>query len=1230
MIERYTYALYDALPDATRPHGVTDQWLVLTQQTLHEQTSEGERLLHSTDKDIYKDKNSPYLYGRQAYEEQTFYPVDAPAGTLRNLLKQLTTRTDWSYLPRDARKPYADYGVTETIKGFELSERKQTRYLSAVSGAVSSSEDLHHTQTIYEYDGLNRPTKATVAPTGNTAVRSYDYHFAQTAGAGLTQTTTDAKGVVIRTVFNGANQVVEQWRETSDPENPTRRLPQLQTYRASYNALGQRIEETSFDHGDGFEGQQLSLTTLFDYGPWGELTKTTYTDETCQHSAYLPLSKVDDNDRFLYDYTATWQTSPDAPDLRLNHQVSQENLFNKPVQVKYLGPAKEALDRYDFFYDGIGRCTREESRVREPDAASKAELLRTTRFEYDAYNRITRTVRPNQTALSRKFAAHAAEELTEELRLHAAGDKQGTVVCQREYDDLSRLKSLVAGPRSERYTYGDKDDQMVPSRRTTRLRTFDYEYLLDLTSTPSAVTAGGKRSAFKFDPTSAALNNAVNDQGKRKYDYTDQGYLLREEWADDQTTDTYHRDYRNSLQGRTFALDDSNGMQTRHGYDRHGRLAWTTQGRLRADFTYDNNGRVQFTCTRDLDSDYKLQCEQQYDSRGREETRILTLFKSETPGELKILKQHWRDDGVLHSRSLWREDQRLLLETFSYDELDRLIGYVCESETGDYPRNAKGSQITQQSYIYDDVDNLIYSRTDFADGTADKAHFICEGFQLKNATHSHADYLPSMDFAYDDDGHMLNDEWGHRLRYDESGRLQEVRSQDDKQLLLTYRYDGHGHLIGVKATDEDEVLRRYQGNRLVCTRAGATDLYYLHDGERPLGLQHGKAPASPRLFWTNMTNSVIAESAQGDLENAQYTAFGETPESLALTGLLAFNGEARERAMGWYLLGRGYRAYNPGLMRFHSPDGLDPEDVGINPYLYCNGNPVMWRDPTGHAASPMAPPDQSASKRKKPSKTAAWITLGVSVAFAIIAVASFGVFAVGAAATVNAGIALSAKTTAWLVVGTAGSVTTIGGLGTQVAGVLEDDPEKSTLLTAIGGGLANLGSLMAGVAAFNGAASLTRDIVKFASDNPANYLIVKFVNGLGFGRYKAMAMKGMAADAPGATGPQGPPGQPGAPGVPGQPGAPGVPGQPGAPGVPGQPGVPGERGARGRSGVVDYNAINTQIHNEVRKQLASQNPTETPNNDPQGSGRFPKAHLEWSISGGRFNPGLASHMYTEK
>jgi RHS repeat-associated protein len=59
----------------------------------------------------------------------------------------------------------------------------------------------------------------------------------------------------------------------------------------------------------------------------------------------------------------------------------------------------------------------------------------------------------------------------------------------------------------------------------------------------------------------------------------------------------------------------------------------------------------------------------------------------------------------------------------------------------------------------------------------------------------------------------------------------------------------------------------------------------------------------------------------------------------------------REANIGWYLLGNGYRAYNPRLMRFHSPDSWSPFGRGgLNPYMYCVGDPVNRSDPTGHVS----------------------------------------------------------------------------------------------------------------------------------------------------------------------------------------------------------------------------------------------------------------------------------------
>lgn len=102
------------------------------------------------------------------------------------------------------------------------------------------------------------------------------------------------------------------------------------------------------------------------------------------------------------------------------------------------------------------------------------------------------------------------------------------------------------------------------------------------------------------------------------------------------------------------------------------------------------------------------------------------------------------------------------------------------------------------------------------------------------------------------------------------------------------------------------------------------------------------------LLASDCKNSVLAETVAGETRHVGYSAYGTQSSRQKLMSHLGFNGELREARMGWYLLGNGYRAYNPGLMRFHSPDAFSPfGEGGLNAYMYCGGEPVMNEDPTG-------------------------------------------------------------------------------------------------------------------------------------------------------------------------------------------------------------------------------------------------------------------------------------------
>jgi RHS repeat-associated protein len=111
-------------------------------------------------------------------------------------------------------------------------------------------------------------------------------------------------------------------------------------------------------------------------------------------------------------------------------------------------------------------------------------------------------------------------------------------------------------------------------------------------------------------------------------------------------------------------------------------------------------------------------------------------------------------------------------------------------------------------------------------------------------------------------------------------------------------------------------------------------------------------PTSSRktiLLATDQQQSVLNASHATQNHPLAYSPYGHRPPGNGLLSLLGFNGELPDPVTGHYHLGKGYRQFNPVLMRFNSPDSWSPfGDGGINAYAYCKGEPVLGSDPTGH------------------------------------------------------------------------------------------------------------------------------------------------------------------------------------------------------------------------------------------------------------------------------------------
>ncbi|WP_122501424.1 RHS repeat-associated core domain-containing protein [Pseudomonas viridiflava] len=162
-----------------------------------------------------------------------------------------------------------------------------------------------------------------------------------------------------------------------------------------------------------------------------------------------------------------------------------------------------------------------------------------------------------------------------------------------------------------------------------------------------------------------------------------------------------------------------------------------------------------------------------------------------------------------------------------------------------------------------------------------------------------------------------------------------------------YRYDPLDRLAARTPLAEAISKVFYKADVLVTETQGGVQRSFVHHDRRPLAQQ--------TLVGTSVDTLLTAADQQHSvlsaLSAAQQQAIAYSPHGhrAPLNHLPGFNGEQPDPVTGHYLLGNGYRAYNPVLMRFNRPDKLSPFGKGgLNAYAYCAGDPVNRNDPSGH------------------------------------------------------------------------------------------------------------------------------------------------------------------------------------------------------------------------------------------------------------------------------------------
>ncbi len=931
LITRYRYLALPAVDG-----GQLQEWLAPQSETLLMQAADDEHEQRLTTYEYFNEPNNALLHGRLKLQ--------------RVIMGENATSTEYAYSTPDSEI----YGKTvlqteQTVTGFDNTKKVITLEDSLLNGEPLLNRDDNNVEIRYVYDSLRRVLSETVAPDDDLykATRSYEYRLCAKATDQAMQTLIDVKKVKTCSHFDGLNRVI--YEERDDADTPARVDIPRQTYAAVYDAWGLMISETEFDW---LDEQNLALKSLFEYDDWGEQRSVTGPDKvktveetdpigTSQSQGPIKRSWIEGAGGVgKSEFTESWMS-----------------LFEQPTRSERLDQAGNSVSLSQYHYDGLGR--------RVEEVIGVANGGRRTTYLYDVFDRVIESTLPSRAIVHRTYASHSSEDLPVSIGIEHNG--KSIVLGEQAFDGLDRLVTSVTGGRKRELVY----DIGLLQPRTVTLpsgRKIDYEYKPQVSDEPwrrvqseAVPKSGTDESGNTLAPGTTAAPGVTADysydkQNARLIHSSEQGEILDRTYystgslkSETRTSENkpYDMFYSYSRKGLLLSYTDVLGQEQFNLYDNVGRLEQTWLNEVYSTFDYDavfgRLAKITTSDNTDISRERTVAISLDYDDLGREVRRVFDL-----DGVEQHMVQVYDDVDNMVQRTLSEGAEILRDETYRYDASGRLMQYQCTGTQR--PVDPYGRTLLAQNFTFDGANNLTVVTTRFDDGDngedTNSARYFYEKddpVQLSRVTNSNGKYYPpEIKLHYDPDGNLDIDEAGRTLKYDPLGRLIEVGTPSAG---IHYQYDPQDQLTG-ETRGEDRDLRFYRDGELANQLGSHIQSTFMRGDDYLLAEQQIDRTV---LLATNDSDSVLGEVDANGINRRWYTAYGHASGEDAPLGKLGFNGELAEADTGWQMLGNGYRAYSPVLMRFNSPDSWSPfGEGGVNAYAYVEGNPVGRRDPSGH------------------------------------------------------------------------------------------------------------------------------------------------------------------------------------------------------------------------------------------------------------------------------------------
>ena len=174
----------------------------------------------------------------------------------------------------------------------------------------------------------------------------------------------------------------------------------------------------------------------------------------------------------------------------------------------------------------------------------------------------------------------------------------------------------------------------------------------------------------------------------------------------------------------------------------------------------------------------------------------------------------------------------------------------------------------------------------------------------------------------------VNTAYGKEVRYAYNGEgLRVYKSVGDK--VTRYLYEGLNVIYETDGSG-NKIARIVKGINLISRNVNGSDLYYLYNGHKDV------------VALTNKEGNIVA--------TYYYDTFGVLTESTGtVDNPIRYSGYQYDEETGlYYLNARMYDATTGRFLQEDTYTGDIKDPLSLNLYTYCQNNPLIYEDPTGH------------------------------------------------------------------------------------------------------------------------------------------------------------------------------------------------------------------------------------------------------------------------------------------